>query len=233
MYRYTTQEPTPGDIAAAQSTNLDQSSGIVVEQSSNKASSAATGFVPTSTCTPNAVVADDQFDNNELVPYGLRMVGALDETTSTNGFVAKTVAASMTNSLVMVCVIDTGMYANTIAPDLPPGFVGGVAPTGTNPDYTNKCRYNWDQGSLHGGHVFGTVAAWENSASVRGVSGCQRLAPCGIGSSARTGHSATGLLLARQYLADCCTVAQTAVSWRQHLVPDRSLVQAPTHARHP
>jgi hypothetical protein len=173
MYRYTTQESTPSDIAAAQSTNPDQSSGTVVEPASNKASSAATGFAPTSvTCSPRDT--DDRFDavTGELVPYGLRMVGALSETTSTNGFVAKTVAASMTNSPVMVCVIDTGMYATTIARDLPPGFVGGVAPTGTNPDYTNKCRYNWNQESLHGGHVFGTVAAFENDLSVRGVSGC-------------------------------------------------------------
>lgn len=100
----------------------------------------------------------------ELVPYGLGMIGALSPE-------AVTASQNMQNSNTMVCVIDTGIYASSLASDLPTGLVGGMAPTGTNPDMTNQCAFNWNQGQLHGGHVMGTVAAPANAFGVRGVSG--------------------------------------------------------------
>jgi hypothetical protein len=96
------------------------------------------------------------------------MVGALESK-------AQAYAANMNNYPVMVCVIDTGIDASSVINDMPTatqGFVGGLAPTGRKPSYTNQCRYNWNAGALHGGHVFGTVAALKNNLGVRGVSGC-------------------------------------------------------------
>jgi hypothetical protein len=86
----------------------------------------------------------------------------------------------MRNLPVMVCVIDTGMFASSLTSDLPPGLVGGMAPTGAGADMTNQCAYNWDQGQLHGGHVMGTVAAFGNNVGVRGVSDLLLVAGAGL-----------------------------------------------------
>lgn len=154
------QGPTPGDIAAATTQPLR---GV---QPQAGTSPVAPGFLPSSTtCSPGTT--DDEFQNGELLPYGLRMVGANDSA-------ATPYASNMINHPVMVCVIDSGISASTIGSDLytGSGFVGGLAPTGRRPDFTNRCRFNWNLGDLHGGHVFGTVAALGNSVGVRGVSGC-------------------------------------------------------------
>lgn len=89
----------------------------------------------------------------------------------------------MNNYPVMVCVIDSGIYATQVGTDLPTsaqGFVGGVAP-GRRQSLTNQCRFNWNQGDIHGGHVFGTVAAVANNRGVRGViSNGGRLRHCNV-----------------------------------------------------
>jgi hypothetical protein len=164
--RYYKFDPTPTDDIAAASATTSTAAAAATDSNSAQdfAAAARAAQLSAGLCTPGAT--DDKFEGAELVPYGLHMVGALDQS-------VQMYTANMNNYPVMVCVIDSGIYATQIGTDLPTstqGFVGGLAP-GRRQSLTNQCRFNWNQGDIHGGHVFGTVAAVANSQGVRGVSG--------------------------------------------------------------